>query len=183
MKGMMKPKKKGGVSIVELDKSPSVNEEILTGEISKNNYEDGIKNSKSFNYVDNNSYESNQSLSYSINYKLKLIIKIYILVESVGNSRTGRESTGSWDQASAISASITPNRNYHSLQTNSIVTTQTSSTVQPGIVYQQYPTLGNQQQSQIVNQNLIESERLNKKFSTNSSYYYGTDQQVRIFLL
>lgn len=64
MKGMMKPKKKGGISTIEIDKSPSINEEITPSEISKEDYEDNTKNLKSFSYIDNNTFESNPPLPY-----------------------------------------------------------------------------------------------------------------------
>lgn len=65
MKGMMKPKKKGGVAAIELDKSPSIVEDMTASEISKEDYEDNLKNSKSLCYMDtNSSFESNQPLSY-----------------------------------------------------------------------------------------------------------------------
>lgn len=111
---------------------------------------------------------------------------IYILVDSVGNSRTGCESTGSWDQASAVSDSMTPNRNYHShQQISNVVTTQTPSpihSVQPGVVYQQYSTLIGQplQQRQMPTPNAIESERLSGQYATHSTYYCENDQQVVI---
>lgn len=87
-----------------------------------------------------------------------------------------------------MSDSMTPNRSYHSIQqTNSVVTTRTTPsihTIQPGVVYQQYSTLINQQipsQRQTVTQNSIESERLSGQYSTHSSYYCGNDQQVSIY--